>query len=188
MNLDYSISKEQLRAFSTLACRRLAVRRGARIQLMALNILAWAAIAFGTATLVGLYKQAPGLSSELNLAAISFVLAAVAIVAGSLYQQRLQANAVFADGSWPRIQQSISAGADYLEITAPGAHTRYEWGRFMEVLEDASAIYLFLDASHAVVVPKSAFASPAEIQQFVSWAKSPNKLLHATAQSAAREQ
>lgn len=50
----------------------------------------------------------------------------------------------------------------------------------MEVLEDDSAIYLFLDAVNAVVVPKAAFPSPGDLQQFVSWAKSPDKLLQAT--------
>lgn len=126
MKLDYANSKEQLRAFNTLACRRLAGRRGARAQLMARNIIAWIAIAFGTATLIGLYREVPGISSELNLAVVAFLLAVAVMVAGSVYQERLQANAVSAEDCWSRIQQSVSAGPDHLEITAAGVHTRYE--------------------------------------------------------------
>jgi hypothetical protein len=81
---------------------------------MALNIVGWAAIAFGTAALVGMYK-APGVSSELNSVVISLVLAVAALVGSFVYQQRLQANAVFAEDSWPRVQQSISAELDGLE-------------------------------------------------------------------------
>jgi hypothetical protein len=188
MNLDFALSKEQLRAFSKLSCQRLASSRGPRALLMSLNIVGWAAIAFGTATLVGMYKKAPDLSSELNSLVIPLVLAVAALVASFVYQQRLQSNAVFADDSWPRVQQSVSAELDGLEIKASGVQTRYEWNRFVETLEDAAAIYLFLDAAHAVIVPKAAFASADDMRSFLSWAKSPNKLLHATAQSAAREQ
>lgn len=158
MKLDYSLSKEQLRAFSKLSCQRLAASRGPRALLMALNIVGCAAIAFGTAALVGMYK-APDVSSELNSVVISLALAVAALVGSFEYQQRLQSNAVFAEDSWPRVQQSISAELDGLEIKAPGAHTRYEWSRFVETLEDAVAIYLFLDAAHAVIVPKAAFAT-----------------------------
>jgi hypothetical protein len=87
---------------------------------MSLNILGWAAIAFGTATLVGMYKKAPDLSSDLNSLVIPFGLAVVALVASFMYQQRLQSNAAFVEDSWPRIQQSVSAGSDALEIEAPG--------------------------------------------------------------------
>lgn len=182
MKLGYSLSREHLRAFARLSCQRLAAGRGAKALLMSLNTVGWVAIAIGTATLVGMYKRAPGLAAELNLLAISLVLAVAALITSIVYQQRLQANSVFADDSWPRVQQLVSAGPDGLEITAPGAHTRYEWGRFVEALEDAAAIYLFLDAAHAVIVPKAAFASPDDMRLFLSWAKSPNKLLHATAQ------
>ena len=155
---------------------------------MSLNILGWAAIAFGTATLVGMYKKAPDLSSDLNSLVIPFGLAVVALVASFMYQQRLQSNAALAEDSWPRIQQSVSAGSDALEIEAPGVLTRYEWSRFVETMEDTAAIYLFLDAAHAVIVPKAAFASPDDMRNFLSWAKSPNKLLHATRETRAREQ
>lgn len=188
MKLDYSLSKEQLRAFSKLSCQRLRSRGGARWGITALNILAWACIAFATAALVSMYEKAPYLSPELNSIAIPFVLAATAILAASFYQQRLQSNAVLADDSWPRIQQSVSAEPGGLEITAPGVHSHYDWGRFVEVHEDVAAIYLFLDASHAVVVPKTSFPSPEDLQQFLSWAKSPNKLLHATRETRAPEQ
>jgi hypothetical protein len=187
MKLDYSLSKEQLRAFSKLSCQRLAASRDQRALLMALNIVGWAAIAFGVAALVGMYK-APAVSSELHSFVISLVLAAVALVGSFVYQQRLQSNAVFAEGSWPRVQQSISAELAGLEIKAPGVHTRYEWSRFVETLEDAAAIYLFLDAAHAVIVPKAAFATPDDMRNFLAWAKSPNKLHHATCETRAREQ
>lgn len=176
MKLNYSLSKEQLHAFSKVSCQRLAVSRGARALLMSLNILAWAAIAFGTAALVGIYQEAPRFASELNSLVIPWGLAVVALVTSLVYRQRLQFNSVFADDSWPRVYQSVSAGPGGIEITASGVYTRYEWRRFVEALEDAAAIYLFLDAAHAVIVPKAAFASPDEMEIFLSWAKDSNKL------------
>jgi YcxB-like protein len=172
MNLSYSLSKDQLMAFNRFTYRRLGARRGAKVANTILSVVIWVSIAVATGTFTSLYKKAPALSTELNTIAFLFALSMGGLIAGIVYQQRSQRNAVFGEGSMLRRQQSVAATSDGLDFAVPGARTHYDWSRFVEVFEDSATIYLYLDSSHGLVIPKTAFASADELQQFVSWAKS----------------
>lgn len=191
MKLTYTLSLADALAYNKVACQRLASKaRSSKTVggLLILNILAWMAIAFTAAAYASLHKRYPQMSADLTELLVAFVVAIVLLIASHLYRRRRFREVVFSDESWLRAPQSLSATAEGLEAATAGASTRYDWSRFTDCVEDQAKLCLFLDPSCAVVVPKSAFVTTEDLNQFRTWAQSSNKLLQATRETRAPEQ
>lgn len=178
MKFTYTLSREDAVAVNKVTCRRLAVAATTtktRVGLFALNVLAWMAIAYTSAAYVSLYKRYPQLTSSLSEVLIALGAAIALLVAGYVYRQNLYRELVFSDASWPRATQSVSAAPEGLEVVTSGASSRFDWSSFKDCMEDQKMLYLFLDSSYAVVIPKDAFSTPEELAQFRSWAERSSK-------------
>lgn len=190
MKLSYTLSLPDVLAFNKVACQRLAVktRTAKTVGGFSLNVLAWMAIAFTSAAYFSLYKKYPELSPDLTELLFAFGAAIVLLTASHLYRQRCFRELAFSDESWLRAPQSLSATAEGLEVATVGASARYDWSRFTDCVEDQTKLCLFLDTSCAVVVPKSAFGTSEDLNQFRIWVESANTLLQATRETRAPEQ
>lgn len=175
MKFTYTLSQLDVVTFNKLVCRRLAATTTtitARLGLFVLNALAWVAIAITTAAYASLYNKHAWLTSGLNTVLIAFGVAIAVLVASHLYRQKRNRELAFSDASWLRATQSVSATPEGLEIMTSGACTRYDWSGFTDCVEDQTMLYLFLDLTCAVLIPKNAFSTPEELSRFRSWAKS----------------
>jgi hypothetical protein len=183
VKLTYTLSPSDVLELNKIVYQRLAAKARTAKNIagpLALNILAWMGIAYAAATYVSLRRKHPDLSSDLNELLVSFAVGVVLLIVGQLYQQRRLRESAFSEKIWLCAPQSLSATEGYLDVATDGASTRYDWSRFIECIEDRTKLYLFLDLSYAVVVPKSAVGRSEELDQFRVWAKSSNQTMEPT--------
>ena len=183
MNIEYSLTQSDLAAFNTVVRRRIAARAKPSFKLLVLNVVAWIPFGAAAADYLNLYRSYPHLASDLNFILLASAIAAVLIKSINVYRRKLLERAVYADEN-NRAEQSITADQSGLCVVAGDASSRCAWSSFTDCSEDDAALYLFLDVSHAVIVPKRAFRSTQELQQFLGWAKSSNKPIRATCEDA----
>lgn len=113
------------------------------------------------------------------------LLAAALIWVGAIYKRRLF-QAVLRDDEETRALQSVSIDSAGLSVVTGEASSRCTWSSFKDYFEDEVAVYLFMDLSHAVIVPKQSFGSAEELGQFREWARSSNNSLESDVSKATR--
>jgi hypothetical protein len=175
----FELEARHIRAFNDVAIRRLRARTKETWKLFPAFVVAWMPFGYAVGTYIWLYKENQNIRSDLLLIPFLLSVTAAMIWLAGKYKAKLRAAAA-RDNSFSRVDHSVLAEPEYLEIVYGGVKTCYEWSRFIEVLEDAEALYLFLDLREAVVIPKSAFADLADLQQFNTWLRGSNKLLQPT--------
>jgi hypothetical protein len=183
MRFTFELEARHIRAFNNVATRRLRARTKETWKLFPAFLIAWMPFGYALGTYIQLYNENRNIRSDLLLTPCLLSVTAAMIWLAGKYKARLR-SAAARDESFSRAHHSVLAEPGYLEIVSAGVKTTYEWPRFVEVLEDLEALYLFLDLREAVVIPKSAFADLADAQQFDSWLRGSNKSLQPTCEDA----
>ena len=177
MKFEYELTQRDVLSFHDLVNRRTAKTIKAAVSnvtLFVINVVPWLPVGVAVGSYLALYDRYrhPPLASDLNVILIAVVIAGILMAASAFYRRKLVAGAVYRSDGWSE-SQSVSADPEGLHITSPGASTHCAWTRFSECVEDDAGFYLFLDMSHAVIVPKHVFHSPEELAQFRAWANGP---------------
>ncbi len=183
MRFTFELEARHIRAFNDIAIRRLRARTKETWKLFPAFVVAWIPFGYAVGTYISLYKGNQNIRSDLLLIPFLLGMTAATVWLAGKYKARLRAAAA-RDCSFSRVDHSVLAEPEYLEIVSGGVRSCYEWSRFIEVLEDVEALYLFLDSAEAVVIPKSAFADLADLEQFNAWLRGSNKLLQPTCEDA----
>jgi len=79
--------------------------------------------------------------------------------------------ASFALGSMRRHTNQLHATAAGVDKTVGDVETRTQWKGFTRISNTKTTVLLFTSRNSATIIPKSAFASPAEAEAFAAFAK-----------------
>ncbi len=164
MTLNFTFTKEDYITFSTYTYQKLCKSNNKPVKVI-VNMLIWCVL---TIVFLTLFRMAGARFggfdvSSAVLTAIPFVVFIVTVL---LHQMRFRRNAM-------PDENGIVLGNKRLELTQEGivehsefAQCKYKWAALQGVDEHQGNLYLFIDNSIAVVIPKTAFISEQERVDF----------------------
>lgn len=65
--------------------------------------------------------------------------------------------------------QTISLTPEHLFVKTPGSESKYTWASIDKIVQNDKYIFLYISSISAIVVPKKAFSTENELQEFVEY-------------------
>ena len=65
--------------------------------------------------------------------------------------------------------QTISLTPEHLFVKTPGSESKYAWASIDKIVQNGKYIFLYISSISAIVVPKKAFSTENELQEFVAY-------------------
>ncbi len=129
-----------------------------------LQMSVWIFIGLAVSTYLRLYEAAFEYRRSIAIVGGLIVLAAVAFVLGQVAAARIVQKHLLRDGGSLLSPQTITLDEDGVGlVTRQGlGSARYGWAAFIGRAEDERNVYLFLEPSYGVIVPKAAIAGSGE--------------------------
>ncbi len=114
-----------------------------------------------------------GLDISMGIAAIllSAVYAFILVFLLAPFITYIVQLAIFAAGPTRRKVTDLKADANGIDKMTGKVESRHKWRDFTRLVETRKAVILFTGRNSATIVPKSAFATPAEAEAFAAFAK-----------------
>lgn len=169
MHCSFTLTSADFIALHAIIQRRLTQLSSANSKLFFSNLVVWVPLGIAFAAYAALFQKYPGLSRELAVVAVAFVVGVALMIAGSIFKQRIYRKVMLAPDSWFLSEQSVEMSpADFVARGTYG-EVRYPWASFRHLAEDERNLYLFIDNSQAFVLPKAALASVDQVAQVKAW-------------------
>ncbi len=129
-----------------------------------LQVFVWLFIGLAVSTYFRLYENAFEYRRSVALVGGLVVAAAAAFVFGQALSARAVQRHLLLDNGSLLSPQTIAFEEDGLDLTTSNGlgSSKFAWAAFTGRTEDARNLYLFLDASYALIIPKNVVAGACE--------------------------
>lgn len=164
--ISFSLTSADFLRLQKIVTQRIQRRIGLFSTHFGLRVLTWLCIGLAGATYARLFQDWPEISNPLMVIGIASVLALlIAIAQPQLSQALLQKHLLMPGGAFLS-PQNISFSSASIRVESQRGRTETPWSAFLDRDEDDLNYYLFIDATQAVVIPRSALGSHlAEFEQ-----------------------
>lgn len=159
MSASFQLSSDDFRLFQRVVGRRFVQAHGRFGFPFLLNVAAWFCVSMALTAFFRIWSQAPDFARSFGVL-VGLLVAGflVAIAMPHVAQRRFVARALDPRGAF-LAPQTVHVTEDALSFTSDAARSEVPWRSVLARAEDASNHYLFVDAFHAMVIPKSAAAA-----------------------------
>ena len=169
VHCSFTLSRADFVALHKVTNRRLTQLSRANSKLVFTNLFIWVVLGFALASYAALFRKYPGMSHDLAVVAAAFCVGVGLMVAGTLFKQRIYRKVMLSPESWFLSQQNVDLDPGGLAAKGAYGEARYPWSSFRYQTEDDKNLYLFIDNSHAFVLPKAAIGSSDKVAQVKAW-------------------
>lgn len=159
MSASFQLSPDDFRLFQRVVGRRFAQEHGRFGLQFVLSVAAWFCVSMALTAFFRIWSQAPDFARPFGLlVGLLFAGFLVAIAMPHLAQRRFLARALSPRGAF-LAPQTVHASEESLVFTSDAARSEVPWRSVLARAEDERNHYLFIDAVHAMIIPKSAVAT-----------------------------
>lgn len=163
MAQPFTLSRSDFRSFQK-EVGKLVRKRLPRGWDFLLQVVVWLFIGLAVSAYLRLYESAFEYRRSLALVGGLLIAAVAAFVLGQALSGRLVQRHLLLENGSLLSPQTIEVDDDGLALSTSNGlgSSKFAWPAFIGRTEDARNFYLFLDASYALIVPKSVVAGSAE--------------------------
>jgi hypothetical protein len=169
MTATFTLTSLDFARLQKVVMRRFRKEQGPFSWQFALRVLVWFCIGLAGAAYVRAMRDFPELSSRLELIAVLLALALIAIVAMPYVSQAAMRKHLLAPNGAFLSPQTVSISASFISVGSVRGTTVVPWSGLLARAEDEANVYLFIDATQALVLPRAAIAPFAsQFEQYTS--------------------
>lgn len=159
MSASFQLSPDDFRLFQRVVGRRFVQEHGRFGLPFLLGVAAWFCVSMALTAYFRIWSQAPDFARPFGVL-VGLLVAGflVAIAMPHLAQRRFLARALSPRGAF-LAPQTVHVTEDGLSFASDTSRSELPWRSVLDRAEDDRNHYLFIDAMHAMVIPKSAVAA-----------------------------
>ena len=134
------------------------------------GIFTWIPLGIALASILSLYQKypEPEFRRDFSIVLILFLVSFVLYVAQFDYKRRLLLKTWLSEKSLFFARQTVVANSEGVSIESALGKSNYKWPIVINAAEDDFNLYLFLDNSQAIIIPKSAMTLPDDLRSLKS--------------------
>ncbi len=163
MILKFQLTRKDSDEFQKFLERRLRAIGKVRSNFFLFDVLVGLPVGVAVVTFINIYLKSRNLRGLLIVLAVALILLAIALIARTRYGRKNFLNLMFLPENLIFQPQVLNASDVGLSVEIAGAENRFLWSNFQELCEDQDRIYLFIDNSQAVIIPKHSLESAEQL-------------------------
>ena len=170
MQIQFSVTPDEYQEYLKYGSTRIVKLSKSAWLVSTLNFTMWFIIVFALVGLVRFLTTQTNIDPSIILySALIFAVLGLAFLASIILKYKALFNNYCAEGGLLTSQTTISLSNECLRVHMPHFRAQYYWPILQDVTQTKNLILVFYDNSLAQVIPKRAFSSPEQLQEFLSF-------------------